>query len=297
MEKSLGKIMYFAPSVLMTVLVVAFAYSLAKFALFVIYGDQSQGVDPTPSEQIITRKESRIMDTSRIADWHLFGEVGVKTENLPKTSVAPETRLRLELTGVYLASDPALSSAIIVDKGKAESYKVGDKLPGGVKLHEVYEDRVIINRNGRLETLRFSEKTLASNVSRQTTKPKITTSSSPSRQNQTMLYDIRQGRVRNSRDVMQRLEQNPKEALSGFINDAGLEPAGEGAFRVSPSAPNDVLRVVGLRKGDIIKNINGYNPEMIQSDPALLQEVIASGSAKIEVQRGKRKFTVNYPLP
>src|SRR5207302_2036845 len=32
-------------------------------------------------------------------------------------------------------------------------YAVGDSVPGGAKLHSVYSDRVLIDRDGRLESL------------------------------------------------------------------------------------------------------------------------------------------------
>ncbi len=35
----------------------------------------------------------------------------------------------------------------------AKVYPVGDNVPGGAKLHSVYSDRVVIDRNGQLESL------------------------------------------------------------------------------------------------------------------------------------------------
>ena len=294
MQISPDKIMHYVPTVLMAAMVIAIAYSLAQFSLFIIYGDQSQMTDAIPTEQVLVKNKARKVDTAKIAQWHLFGEAGaINKMPVQQTRNAPDTKLRLELVGVYVAPVNTNSSAIIIEKGKSESYKVGDKLTGGVTLHEVFSDRVILDRNGRLETLRFSEKSLASNRSRGTGRPVVRTSTNRT----TVLNDIRKGRIRSTKDVLQRLNDNPAAQLSSFINEAGLEPVDNGRFRVSPSAPKDVLLAVGLRKGDIINKINGHSPGMIRDDSSLLQEIIISGEAKIEVQRGKRKFTVRYPLP
>lgn len=296
MEKSLEKIMPYMSTALAVVLVIAIAYSLARFSLFVMYGDQTQKPARAEAAQALLKADTRKVDTAQIAQWHLFGDAGAKNDKpVLKTTNAPDTKLRLDLVGVYLAAEASESSAIIVEKGKSERYKIGDELPGGVTLHEVYADRVIIERSGRLETLRFSEKALSNNATRNTSKPMITTRKQNSRG--TVLNDIRRGSIRNTKDVLQRLNKNPAEQLTSFINEAGLEPTDSGGYRVSPSAPRDVLASVGLRQGDVINQINGHNLNVIQSDSALLEEILSSGEAKIEVQRGKRKFTVSYPLP
>jgi len=295
MQISTEKIMHYVPTALMAVLVIAIAYSLAQFSLFIINGDQSEMTDAIQTDQAQVKNKARKVDTAKIAQWHLFGKMGEQNKMpVQQTKSAPDTKLRLELVGVYVAPVSTESSAIIIEKGKSESYKVGAKLTGGVTLHEVFADRVILNRNGRFETLRFSEKALSSSSSRNVSKPVVRTSGS---RNTTVLSDIRKGRIRSSKDIMRRLNDNPAAQLSSFINEAGLEPIDNGRFRVSPSAPKDVLSAVGLRKGDIINKINGHSPGMIRDDSSLLQGIIVSGDAKIEVQRGKRRFTVSYPLP
>lgn len=300
MQKSFEKIIPYSHILVSVLLVVAIAYALAQLVLFAIYGDQSQASLTTDinnqTVQATLKTDAKQVDTAQIAQWHLFGEINAKkTPQAPKTTQAPDTKLRLELNGVYLAPEASDSSAIIVEKGEADRYKVGDELPGGVTLHEVYGDRVIIERSGRLETLRFSEKALTSSNNKRTNQASISTRRQMG--GGTVLNEIRKGSIRSTKDVMSRLNQNPAEQLSSFINETGLVATESGGYQVSPAAPRDVLASVGLRKGDVINHINGHNLNVIQSDSTLLQEILSSGEAKIEVQRGKRKFTVSYPLP
>lgn len=60
----------------------------------------------------------------------------------------------LSLEGVILAKDNQHSEAIISSQhAESNLYKVGDAVAPGLKLEHVYNDRVVLNRSGILETL------------------------------------------------------------------------------------------------------------------------------------------------
>lgn len=70
----------------------------------------------------------------------------------------PETQLKLVLRGAFAAADENEAGAIIEDERQiAEQYGVGDELPGNATLNAVYTDRVVLARNGLLETLYFPD--------------------------------------------------------------------------------------------------------------------------------------------
>ena len=78
---------------------------------------------------------------------------------LADSGVAPNTNLRLTLLGSFVDTAGKGSSAIIqLEGGPAKRYVVGQELSSGVLLHAVYRDRVELKRNGRLETLAFSNR-------------------------------------------------------------------------------------------------------------------------------------------
>src|SRR6185369_8881112 len=67
---------------------------------------------------------------------------------------ARPTNIPLVLTGVIAVQDPRNGLAILGENAQAvKVYAVGDSVPGGVKLHSVYNDRVLLDRNGSLESL------------------------------------------------------------------------------------------------------------------------------------------------
>jgi len=294
-------------TLLVALLVVAIAQSLAQLTWRIVVGN-GENVGPmivgsasSSSARIAATGNRDAKSLPNIAQWNLFGVEQKNTQSVkPLISEvkAPDTKLRLLLKGVYVSADDLPSSAIVADKGKSESYFVGDKLPGGVTLHKVLEDRILLARGARLETLRFSEKSAKGSSKRnQRVKPRRVRKSSSN----SLLDQMRSGAVQNPREIVDRLSSNSGEVLDLMINEVGLEDlaqTGEGeGFRVGARAPKDVLSAVGLRRGDVVHSVNGLPLGDIQNDPELMQEILGSGKAKIEIQRGKRRFVVTYPIP
>lgn len=87
-----------------------------------------------------------------IAKWHLFGNGDAFRVEAARN--APKTQLRLSLHGTLAETDPKTGMAMIADDtGTERAYRVGDTLPGGATLDEIYPDRVILLHEGASETL------------------------------------------------------------------------------------------------------------------------------------------------
>ncbi|MFT5920342.1 MAG: general secretion pathway protein C, partial [Granulosicoccus sp.] len=52
----------------------------------------------------------------------------------------------------------------------------------------------------------------------------------------------------------------------------------------------------GLKQGDVILRVNGKPVGNVANDKALISQVVASERARVEVQRGTRKFVVTVPI-
>jgi len=96
------------------------------------------------------------VDPQSISQRNFFGlaeaEPTIAVEDLP------ETKLELVLRGAFAALEPAHAGAIIEDDRKvAQHYAIGDAVPGDATLKAIYADRVVLARNGLLETLYFPE--------------------------------------------------------------------------------------------------------------------------------------------
>lgn len=217
----------------------------------------------------------------QLAQWQVFGPIDAAPSTASGPVDAPETRLRLELLGVFENSDREKASAIIAEQGKdAELYHAGDKLPGNATLEEVYGDRVILLRLGQREALRLKESELSAGAVAQSS-----TSRTYQRPPPVPEPDVDQGV--DASDLGQQRNM--------IISRLGLSPASQGGYEIGPSAPAQVLDIVGLKPGDVLVSVNGVELGSEQADVAALQEFQNTGAASIVVQRGEQRFTVNYP--
>ncbi len=92
---------------------------------------------------------------------HLFG---VAARPKPVVQQAPETRLRLTLLGVIASTDDKHSRAVIAsDQAPDRSYAIGQLIEGtDAKIHSVEESKVILDRQGRFESLVMAKIDVAS---------------------------------------------------------------------------------------------------------------------------------------
>lgn len=256
-------------------LVVVLAYIIAQTVWLIGYGPND--AIPASGLKRVNAADDRhggtALSQAQVQDWHLFG---VYQKELAKSTGevnAPETRLQLELLGLFQTRDRARSSAIIAQKGQdSELYHIGDDIPGNAKLEDIYADRVILRRKGRLETLRLNDLSTLGGVT-QVTEP---TPASPAPSPQTDLS--------RQRGIL--------------IHRLGLKPIADGAnqgYRIGKQAPENLIKQVGLKKGDVIVSVNGYPLGTEDSDLAALQSYQDTRAATIVVDRGDQKFTVNYP--
>lgn len=227
---------------------------------------------------------------SSIADWHIFGNAAVEVVDVPKEVNAPKTRLRLELLGVMAASTAEKSSAIIAPKGGAgENYRVGQVVQGRTKLAAVHQDKVILDTSGKLETLKFD-------LAR---KQNIKRSSQPTRAQKSATargsLKERFKKVRNASDAVSLIRDEVDSDPAGALKQLGLESAGDGSgYKVSNSG--SMLTQLGLQPGDVILSVNGQTLGNLNDDQNLLEQVSSSGQARLEIQRGNRRFVVNHTI-
>lgn len=296
------------------VLVIATAYVLVKLVyLFVdtsvgaapsLYGQQSQTL------QGIGRQDK--IDTSAIAMWSLFGREGQKVEKTeqPKDVNAPKTRLSLELQAVFVAPVEERSSAMIAESRKdSQLYHIGDKVPGNVSLAAVYQDRVLLNRNGQLEALYFPENSKGgltrstgdANSRSRTTRNSRTTSTGRAPNSRPGFGADSSGINKQAQAAMaeqmvstlrEQIAQDPGELLSQF----GLASNNGRGYRVSDN-PNPMLAAVGAKPGDIILAVNGRNVGDPSQDVTLIEEVMQDGTVRISMERNGRQFDSEYALP
>ena len=134
-----------APTIASCVLAALLASELAATAFALLSRKSPPAINdmPTPARTATVR-----FDVSSIVTAHLFGVA----EQNPTPAPAAAARVDLKLTGTLAGDDPHHGIAIIGDQDASDVYAVGESL-GGATLHEVYQDHVILERNGSFESL------------------------------------------------------------------------------------------------------------------------------------------------
>ena len=227
-----------------------------------------------------------------MVDSHLFGEwPAERPEPVAEAPIeAPETSLRLTLRGVYQGGGNGF--AIIADAGgKDETYRVGDALPGGATLEEIYPDRVILKRNGRLETLRLPREGEAGRTGR------------------TMHGDDRgrsaaAGRLQvppKAGEVLARYRQRLLDDPQSVMDVVRAEPYRRGGrivgYRVYPGRDRELLAKVGLQPGDVITEVNGLGLDNPLNGLEIMRGLQTASQVSVKVLRNGVEQEVTVSLP
>lgn len=272
---------------------------------------QSETVLPAPSVNSDNRTSRRIDLPSEL----LFGAAPV--EAVKEIVEVKETTLSLTLKGVFPAEPMSESMAIISPKGGQDDvFRVGQQVIRGTTLAEVYEDRVILQRGGSAEILYFEKSDVNTLIADGSLpEPNTTERSSQegsgvlpgsARQTYQQLSGSRQPVTGSSsgspliqdinslsvNDFLTTYESKFQEDPQGVLESAGLKSTGDG-YEVLSSSP---LTGIGLRAGDKIVSVNGQSVGSIGNDMQLGNIIRSQRVARIEMQRGSRRFVVTYPI-
>jgi general secretion pathway protein C len=286
-------------------IIIGIAYTLATAGWYLVSGPTPAALtDAKPGAKAGAKSTFSVAD---ITSHNLFGHV--KDPVAPDTYNAPETRLKLTLEGVFQAETPEESAAIVSEAGKpGELFLVGGKMPGNAVLAEVHADRIVLRRNGVSETLRFSdvptmltannrdEAPMADSAEVAPEEPVPDTSSPEPAQTPPETASGDSAAIGNVvQSYRDRLQQDPV----GTLNSLGVAPVASGGaqgYRVDSLASSPYLAQTGLQPGDVVLSVNGRPVGDIQQDQGQIDNIVAQGSARLEVQRGSRRFFVTASL-
>ena len=144
---------------LVIILIIGLGLDSALILTRLLATNQTPTAAPTNALPFGPRSRNPQLVLASIANAHLFGAAPVSGNGL----TAPPTTMPLILTGVIADNDhPNRGQAIIgANAADAKLYSVGAAISGGAHLHAVYSDRVLLERNGTLETLMLPRTPLA----------------------------------------------------------------------------------------------------------------------------------------
>lgn len=214
---------------------------------------------PAPAAQ----SHNHPLDVAAITGAHLFGDAPPPPQD---PEHAPPSN-RLVLVGIIAGADPQSGLAILGPSPQAvKVYAVGDNLPGNVKLHSVYVDRVIIDVGGQLESLALPHQMNAGNGPPPSVAA-LPPDSQPIEHMRRMIAE-QPGLIG---DVMR-----PQPVMDhGHMN----------GFRVYPGRDRAAFTRLGLHPGDQVTAVNGTPLDDRDRSEQILHTLSSSGEAHVTVIR------------
>ena len=280
---NLARLNQLLPPAITLLLIIACSYTLSQISWALIPGEASKTAPVSRNNTAHSNKKTALNNYRHIADAHLFGEYQMNPASAVKKD-APETRLNLVLKGVLAATPMKLASAIIAlgKNGKEDIYGIGDKVSSAT-VKEIYGDRVILMRNGLLETLRMPKDSSSNLIkSAQAYNPRPIDSSSPGR----ALSDIRKNILKNPTSF-------GKYAIPVPYRENGKLRG----YRLKPQGDNKLFDAVGIKPTDVILAINGVELKNPKEGLKALRSLQKAKQVNLTVLRNGAELPLQFDIP
>jgi len=266
----------YLPSLVSLLLVVLIGWQLARMIWMLVpgaaIGDSVPLPDSLPLSGPVAGPASA--DVNAIADTHIFGladaeQAGPSPLAAPDDDLADTRLVNLTLNGTVASEIPNYSVAIISDGGNdQEVYVIGDSVGNNATLHAVYADRVVLNEKGVLTNLKLPRE--FKDVPVRTARRATTTT---------------RQKANNTGGIQAMVAQNLTK-LTDVIRPTPYRVQGEQVgFRVYPGRDRRQFAALGLRPGDIIKDIDGQALTDASQAMQIFQSLGTSDQVTVTVER------------
>lgn len=273
-ERAVAAINRVLPRWVALALVVGIAWQLARIIWMLMPGSAA-GDQVIAAPVQISRSSSDAdgsVDVQAIAGAHLFGEASadpVAVEPREDYENLADTRLNLSLKGTIAATEGEGSIAIIADARNDEQiYSIRDTVAPGATLHAVYADRVVLNRGGVLEVLRLPKE--------------FPQGSSFARRDATV---VSRAAAPETQSIQEVVTENATR-LADVIRPTPYYVAGQmQGYRVYPGRDRRQFQALGLRPGDLVKDIDGQALTDPQQAMQIFQDLGDKDQVSVTVER------------
>ncbi|HEY9053024.1 MAG TPA: type II secretion system protein GspC [Gammaproteobacteria bacterium] len=269
-------------------LVIACSFTLAKLTWLLMPAPETTSAPLAPAQttnialQSQTALQQKIQQLSQA---HLFG-VFQSQAVAPTQTEAPDTRLNLVLKGLLAATPMEQASAIISmgKNGEENIYSVGDRISSAT-VKEIHNDRVILENNGRYETLRLPKDYDDDGMIQTVSGSAGDISGRPSTPGE-VLSDIRQKILRNPTafgEYAIPIPYNENGKLRGY--------------RLQPQGDRALFDQVGLDPNDVIIAVNGVGLDNPAQGIQALRKLQNAKSIDITVLRNGAEIPLHFEMP
>ena len=254
------------------------ALALAAQAAVIVTDLAGAGAPPPASLTEPWRPHANGVHVAAIVNSHLFGRAPPTAG--PTGADAPRTALPLVLTGVIAAADPHTGMAILGPSAQtAKVYAVGDSIPGGAQLNAVLPRKVLLKRNGQLESLVLPRQALGAPP--------------PSRPH---LGASQKAAPRFAARMRELVARRPGIVADLLRPEPVFSHGKQLGYRVYPGKDPRAFKQLGLKAGDLVTAIDGTPLNDPAQDQQILGTLGSSSQATVTVLRDGRHRTLTLNL-
>lgn len=259
------------------------------------FGDSKKSLSTT-SQSPLSNQEKKFQQIGKTivkgvaisaSDFHLFGQAGrVTVAPVAGLRDVPKTSLNLLLKGVIAAASMDRALAVINQKGGKDEdgiYGVGDNVLGMAEIREIYADRVIFLRGGKLETLMLEDAEDTTAVRFANANSSVSSSGDGLHWNISSSYWNRQ------------INDIPSLAKQVGV-DIYRENNVQKGFKLVSSRGNKLITDLGLSAGDVLYEVNGIKLTNAHNGLMAYQQIKGASQVTLKVGRGGRLMTRIYTI-
>ena len=240
---------------------------------------------PVASSAAPSASVGQTIDIASLQSKHLFGDSSGVVLDAPQeipdvSDSAAKTKLKLELSGVLMSSDPSKSSATIANGNNQDIYQIGDVVPGGnnVKLAKVLPDKVILNNSGKFESLWLYTEADFKSTGRASSPSKASPAKRP---------------VVKSKVAASRVPKSISEVVRMSVYREEGQMKG---YRIRPGRDRELFESLGLKANDIVTSVNGATVDDPQQIRQTYQSLKTATEANLEILRDGETVSINISL-
>lgn len=253
------------PRVLTVVFVIAIAWQLVQLTWLLLERTPDEAVPIAPPPASVANAPRKTVNVQTIVDAHLFGQQQAAPS--VDASAAPETTMNLVLAGTWASEDPKRGFAFIGESANAaRMYAVGKSVRQGTVLNAVYADRVVLDNNGNLETLKLPRLSNSNLVAQLTPQPKP--------------------QPNQFTENLRRMAESNPAAFAEIVRPQPVFANGvQRGYRVYPGRNRQQFAKLGLQPGDLVLSINGTPLDDPQRGMEIFNTMGASDRVTVTVER------------
>lgn len=297
-------------------LVLWISHSLARLIWLIIPEPRIPAAAVALTTPSTSGVQAQTVDIDQLKSLQIFGsshqtasEQAAATAPVVETETAVDTQLSLILMGVIASSEEGAGRAIIAANGQQDVYAPGAELPvgNGVTLAKVLDRRIILNNNGRFESLwLYQDGTAGPRSQTKYATPEQSASRSWSEEDEPVAVDGNQAPVPADKNRQSQSDVGPVDTglpadVSSSIADVvAMSIHREGGqvvgYRIRPGRNAEQFTALGLQANDIVTAVNGVplnNPGKIME---IYKNMSTATSANLEIKRGGSVLSVDVVL-